>query len=49
MMIVDHTNMPDFLTLEEKRSIATSDNGLFTPLKGAQYEIPEFRMFPQKG
>nr|DAG46637.1 MAG TPA: hypothetical protein [Caudoviricetes sp.] len=26
-----------------------SDSGLFKPLKGAQYEFPKFRMFPQKG
>ena len=49
MMIVNHADIPDFSTLEEKRSIAMSDNGLFKPLKGAQYEFPKFRMFPQKG
>lgn len=49
MMILDHADIQDFSTLEEKRSTATSDNGLFKPLKGAQYEFPEFRMFPQKG
>ena len=49
MKIVDHTDIPDFLTLEEKRSTAMSDNGLFKPLKGAQYEFPKFRMLPQKG